>query len=206
VPRRLGRVLHPPLYETTKRVIDVVLGAALLVASLPLIFLAGLAVWLTTGQVPLLAQKRVGLHGREFSMLKLRTMDVHRAAEAETGEDVVAPKRPSDMRITAVGRVLRRTSIDELPQLVNVVLGQMSLVGPRPGLVSEVRRYPAAWAPRLSVMPGLSGLWQVSGRSSVGVRRWMAMDRYYASKRSLGLDLAILARTAFAVISMRGAW
>jgi lipopolysaccharide/colanic/teichoic acid biosynthesis glycosyltransferase len=117
-----------------------------------------------------------------------------------------AAKEPHDRRVTAIGLVLRRTSIDELPQLINVLAGQMALVGPRPALPSEVAEYRPQWLRRLSVKPGLTGLWQVSGRASLPPRRWMALDRVYLRRRSTTFDLLILVRTVAAVASMRGAW
>jgi lipopolysaccharide/colanic/teichoic acid biosynthesis glycosyltransferase len=134
-------------------------------------------------------------------MLKLRTM---RNSDEPRGG--LTAKPPHDERVTTVGRLLRRTSIDELPQLINVLAGQMSLVGPRPGLPSEVAEYRESWLPRLSVKPGLTGLWQVSGRASLPLERWMALDRAYLRRRSTGFDLLILMRTVAAVASMRGAW
>ena len=188
---------------------DVVLAAALLAVSLPVLCLAGLAIVLSTRQNPLVVQLRVGLRGREFGMLKLRTMD-HRGAQGTLerllpGETLVV-KHPDDERVTRVGRWLRASSIDELPQLVNVLAGTMSLVGPRPALPLEVARYPASWRRRLDVKPGLTGLWQVSGRCEVEPNRRAAMDRYYVARRGVGLDCSILLRTARAVVSMRGAW
>jgi lipopolysaccharide/colanic/teichoic acid biosynthesis glycosyltransferase len=192
-------------YEATKRVIDITLALLLLVLALPLLGLACLLILVTARSSPLLAQRRVGWLGREFRMLKLRTMrsSVDQHVDQATA---ILNKDRYDERITVVGRFLRRTSIDELPQLVNVLSGEMSLVGPRPGLAEEIAEYRPSWRRRLSVKPGLSGLWQVSGRSTVPATRWMAMDRYYVAKRSLGFDLAILARTVAAVLSMRGAW
>jgi lipopolysaccharide/colanic/teichoic acid biosynthesis glycosyltransferase len=115
-------------------------------------------------------------------------------------------KAADDPRVTRIGALLRRTSIDELPQLVNVLLGQMSLVGPRPVLPGEEAEFPASWRRRFEVQPGLTGLWQVSGRSSLPVERWMALDRLYLRRRSLGFDLWLLLRTVGAVVTMRGAW
>jgi lipopolysaccharide/colanic/teichoic acid biosynthesis glycosyltransferase len=141
-------------------------------------------------------------------MFKLRTMRSRGDPEEEFAaeEDLFVLKEPFDPRVTHIGRVLRRSSIDELPQLLNVITGQMSLVGPRPSLPGEVARYPQSWLRRFGVKPGLSGLWQVSGRSDVPPRRRMAMDRLYLSRRSLALDLAIMLRTVSAVVSRRGAW
>jgi lipopolysaccharide/colanic/teichoic acid biosynthesis glycosyltransferase len=189
------------LYDASKRVIDIVLAGALLVLTLPLVLLAGLAILVTTRQAPLLLQRRVGWLGDEFTMLKLRTMD-----REEQPPSFLLAKPPFDRRVTPIGRLLRRTSIDELPQLVNVIAGQMTLVGPRPALPSEVASFREPWLRRLSVRPGLTGLWQVSGRSSLAPERWMALDRCYLARRSLGFDLRVLARTVLAVLSMRGAW
>ena len=188
-------------YDLTKRIADLVLASALIVATLPLVLLACLAIVITTRQRPLLLQRRVGWLGYEFRMLKLRTMRCDEDFAAE-----LLAKPPLDERVTPVGRLLRRLSIDELPQLINVLGGQMTLVGPRPGLPSEVAAYREPWLRRLSVRPGLTGLWQVSGRSSLPPRRWMALDRRYLARRSLLFDLAILARTVPAVLSRRGAW
>jgi lipopolysaccharide/colanic/teichoic acid biosynthesis glycosyltransferase len=192
------------LYDASKRFIDVVIAMALLVLALPVLVPACLVILVTTRENPLLAQRRVGWLGREFSMLKLRTMR-STAAETTAAREVLCKDR-NDERVTPAGRFLRRTSIDELPQLINVLAGQMSLVGPRPGLPEEVEQYLPSWRRRLTVRPGLSGLWQVSGRSTVPASRWMAMDRYYVAHRSLAFDLAILGRTVAAVLSMRGAW
>ena len=189
------------LYVLSQRCTDVVLSLALLPAALPLVVVACLAIVLTTGQLPFLAQRRVGWMGREFTLLKLRTM--RNEGEQQVG---FGAKGPDDERITAVGRILRRTSLDELPQLLNVLMGQMTLVGPRPGLPSEVAEYKPSWLRRLAVKPGLSGLWQVSGRSSLPLQRWMALDRVYVNRRSTSFDLLILMRTVAAVVSMRGAW
>ena len=188
-------------YDVTKRGIDIAVAGLLLLLALPLLLLAGLAIVLTTRQAPLLLQRRVGWLGEPFTMLKLRTM------RREDGPPAFLMAKPqNDGRVTPIGRILRRTSIDELPQLVNVLMGQMTLVGPRPGLPSEVAAYRASWRRRLNARPGLTGLWQVSGRSCLPLERWMALDRCYLSRRSLGFDLRVLARTVLAVISMRGAW
>jgi lipopolysaccharide/colanic/teichoic acid biosynthesis glycosyltransferase len=190
-----------PFYDVTKRGIDIAIASLLLVLTLPLLLFAGTAIVLTTRQAPLLLQRRVGWTGFEFTMLKLRTMRCEDEPPA-----YLAAKPQHDRRVTPVGRILRRTSIDELPQLVNVLVGQMTLVGPRPGLPGEIAAYRAPWLRRLSVRPGLTGLWQVSGRSGLPPRRWMALDRCYLARRSLGFDMRVLARTVAAVISMRGAW
>jgi lipopolysaccharide/colanic/teichoic acid biosynthesis glycosyltransferase len=194
-------------YDISKRLMDAGLSLTLLFLTAPVLIAASVAILVTTRQNPLLVQRRVGLLGREFPMLKLRTMArgaVDRPLD-EPGE-VFVPKTPDDPRVTPVGRLLRRTSIDELPQLLNVLAGQMSLVGPRPALPAEVARYPRSWQRRLTVKPGLTGLWQVSGRSDIAPRRRTAMDRLYIRRRSLAYDCRILTRTVAATLSMRGAW
>jgi lipopolysaccharide/colanic/teichoic acid biosynthesis glycosyltransferase len=200
-----GRVTPAPrphaFYAPLQRCLDVLLSVILLLVALPLVAVACLAILVTSRQAPLLLQRRVGWLGREFPLLKLRTMRDEGEARGSLGAKPVY-----DERVTAVGRLLRRTSIDELPQLLNVLAGQMTLVGPRPGLPAEVEEYRPAWLRRLSVKPGLTGLWQVSGRSALPLERWMALDRAYLMRRSTRGDLLILLRTVPAVISMRGAW
>ena len=198
------------LYDKSKRALDVTLSLALLIISLPVLSVACVAIVLTTRQSPLLMQKRIGHLGRAFGMLKLRTMRPDAAGYQEEEPailgEVFAAKTPADPRVTAIGRLLRRTSVDELPQLLNVFAGQMSLVGPRPALPIEVTHYPRSWARSLAVKPGLTGLWQVSGRSEVPPLRRAAMDRFYTRRRSLAFDCLMLLRTFAATVSMRGAW
>jgi len=197
------------LYDGSKRGLDVLAAFGLAVLALPIVAIAAVAVALSTRQNPILVQRRAGYLGREFSMLKLRTMRPGSGDEPSLPPlpgEVFVVKAPDDPRVTAVGRILRRTSVDELPQLLNVLAGQMSLVGPRPALPEEVARYPGAWYRRLAVKPGLTGLWQVSGRSTISPRRRVALDIIYIRRRSLVFDCAILARTFAATISMRGAW
>lgn len=195
-------------YNLSKRALDVAGGTVLLVAAAPVVAGAAAVVAVTTRSWPFYVQRRVGQGGREFAMLKVRTMRPGADREVpltlnETGGPTF--KATADPRVTPIGKWLRRTSIDELPQLANVVFGQLALVGPRPGLPDEARQYTHAEARRLSVKPGLTGIWQVSGRSDVPFRRWMAMDRAYLRKRSLAFDLALLARTPWTVVTMRGA-
>jgi lipopolysaccharide/colanic/teichoic acid biosynthesis glycosyltransferase len=185
---------------------DIWLSLVLVVLSMPLVLLAAAALFLATRQSPLLLQRRVGHCGRQFCMLKLRTMRKETSEEQPLQEGILVAKSADDVRVTRIGRMLRRSSIDELPQLLNVLLGQMSLVGPRPSLPIEVARYPHSWRRRLDVKPGLTGLWQVSGRSEVLPRRRTAMDRRYIRRCSLSFDCLILLRTVWATFSMRGAW
>jgi len=161
----------------------------------------------------LFAQKRVGLGGRAFRMLKFRTMrdgaDSEQAgvASLNRSEDSRLFKIADDPRVTRVGRVMRRWSVDELPQLANVLRGDMSLVGPRPFFESDLDDYEAHHFRRLAVPPGLTGLWQVSGRSDiVDFEEVVRLDRYYIEHWSLALDFRILARTLPTVVSRKGAY
>jgi lipopolysaccharide/colanic/teichoic acid biosynthesis glycosyltransferase len=199
------------LRDRVKRLVDVVGAWVLLVATLPILAGAALLVRLTSRGPVFFVQPRVGYRCRQFPMLKLRTM----VNGAEKHEAALAAARPAeriffklddDPRVTRVGRWLRRASIDELPQLVNVLRGEMSLVGPRPLLVSDMRLYPrSAQMRRFSVKPGLTGLWQVSGRSRLPDDERIALDLEYVDRRSLALDARILARTLPAVLSGEGA-
>jgi lipopolysaccharide/colanic/teichoic acid biosynthesis glycosyltransferase len=161
----------------------------------------------------LFAQLRVGQGGRTFRMLKLRTMrdgaEHERDAMADLNQhdDPRLFKIPSDPRVTRLGRVIRRWSLDELPQLYNILAGDMSLVGPRPFFESDLADYEAHHFRRLAVKPGLTGLWQVSGRSDiVDFEEVVRLDRHYIEQWSLALDLEILVRTVPAVVSRRGAY
>jgi lipopolysaccharide/colanic/teichoic acid biosynthesis glycosyltransferase len=182
----------------------------MLVALSPVLALVVLAVKLTSPGPVLFRQIRFGARGRPFTMYKFRSMvadaEMFRAALAGANE-VTGPvfKIREDPRLTAIGAFLRRTSLDELPQLWNVLRGEMSLVGPRPAVPSEVARYEPWQRRRLSMKPGLTCLWQISGRSRVAFDRWMRLDLEYVDRWSLGLDLWILVRTIPAVLSGRGA-
>lgn len=190
------------------RAMDILLSLLLLTVTMPIIAIASAAILIGTRQAPFLRQRRVGYLGREFGMFKLRTMDSSDGSldGRPLPLQVLVEKPEYDPRVSRIGRILRKSSIDELPQLFNVLAGQMQLVGPRPALPVEVRSFPRSWNRRMTVKPGLTGLWQVSGRCTVETERRMAMDRYYTAHRSLLLDLQILARTVGAVLSMRGAW
>lgn len=197
-----------PGYFAAKRAMDLVFGFVLLMLALPLLLVAALAVLVMERTNPLYVQRRVGMLGREFRLLKIRTM--HNGADRDvplTLNETNGPtfKARDDPRVTRLGRVLRQTSIDEMPQFVNVILGQVSLVGPRPALPQEVAQYTRTEAQRLTVKPGLTGVWQVSGRSDIPFRDWMAMDRLYVRRRSLLFDLWLLARTPWVVLRMKGA-
>jgi lipopolysaccharide/colanic/teichoic acid biosynthesis glycosyltransferase len=198
------------------RVLDLTVATlALLVLAVPML-VVGLLVRLSGAGPALFRQRRVGLGGRSFTMYKFRSMrdgvgdELLReliAAELR-GEDTSVNgsyKIDNDPRVTRVGAFLRKTSLDELPQLINVVLGDMSLVGPRPCLEWEARMFPAEFTPRFSVRPGLTGLWQVSGRSTMGTLEMLHLDLAYVRSRSLVGDLSILVRTIPSMIKDRSA-
>jgi exopolysaccharide biosynthesis polyprenyl glycosylphosphotransferase len=181
-----------------KRTIDVVVAAAGLVVLSPVLLATALAVRLREGPPVLFRQVRVGLHGRRFEVLKFRTMSID--AEAKYAElvdrsDPRAFKLTDDPRITPTGRFLRRTSLDELPQLWNVLRGEMSLVGPRPAPPREVDAYDLWHRRRLSMKPGITGLWQVSARRTDDFDDRAQLDLSYIDRWSLWLDFKILART-----------
>jgi exopolysaccharide biosynthesis polyprenyl glycosylphosphotransferase len=190
-----------------KRLIDVIGAATGLAVLGPVMLIAAALVRWSDGGPAFYVQQRVGRHGRAFSLVKIRTMVVDADARLPDRNDVVGPafKLKDDPRITRVGRWLRRLSIDELPQLLNVLRGEMSLVGPRPPLPSEVDRYARWQRRRLSMRPGLTGLWQVTARGEPDFDRWIALDLAYIDRWSLWLDVTLLVRTVPAVLSGRGA-
>jgi lipopolysaccharide/colanic/teichoic acid biosynthesis glycosyltransferase len=199
------------------RALDLAIAVPLLILLLPLFAVIAIAIRLDSPGPILFRQRRCGLGLSEFTMNKFRTMrwgtsaDVHR--EFVLGLiDGVSPggtgalyKMEADQRITRVGRVLRRLSLDELPQLWNVVMGDMSLVGPRPSIRYEVESFPPHWCARFSVKPGITGLWQVNGRSQVGLERMIELDLEYAQRRSFWLNLRIVAKTVWVVAHGKGA-
>jgi lipopolysaccharide/colanic/teichoic acid biosynthesis glycosyltransferase len=173
-----------------RRAVDVAVATTVLALASPFLALAALAIRLESRGRAIYRQRRVGLEGREFDVLKLRTM-VAGAERMGAGLAVDA----DDARITRVGAFLRRTSLDELPNLWNVVRGEMSLIGPRPTVPSQVARYDERQRGRLAVKPGLTGWAQVNGRASLPWSERIEMDLYYIAHRSLWLDARILART-----------
>jgi exopolysaccharide biosynthesis polyprenyl glycosylphosphotransferase len=199
-----------PMQLVVKRAIDLALALFLTLLTLPIQLLAALAIKLTSRGPVFFRQVRCGLNGRHFTLLKFRTMEVDaegRLPEIAHLNEMSGPvfKAARDPRLTRVGRVLRRLSIDELPQLWNVLGGDMSLVGPRPPLPEEVARYEPWQRRRLSMAPGLTCLWQVSGRSELDFDRWMELDLKYIDTWTPYLDLKILLKTVPAVLSGRGA-
>jgi lipopolysaccharide/colanic/teichoic acid biosynthesis glycosyltransferase len=200
----------PESWRALKRAIDVVLGSLLLIVSAPIVALAALAIICVAGGTPFFAQERVGMHGRRFKMFKLRTMvnGAHAMRQSVMHlNEVDGPvfKIRNDPRLHPLGRFLRRTSIDELPNLVNVVRGEMSLVGPRPALPSEVEHYDAAALRRLSVPQGVTCLWQINGRSDVSFEHWMELDNRYVDEWTPLRDLLVVAKTIPAVLRRDGA-
>ncbi|HUS17332.1 MAG TPA: sugar transferase [Chloroflexia bacterium] len=196
-----------------KRLLDLLVGAGLLLPALPLMALIAAIIRRDSAGPALFRQRRIGRHGRPFQMYKFRTM-YHQTEEAEAhlGEAPGVPpaggayKLPDDPRITRVGRFLRRTSLDELPQLFNVLRGEMSLVGPRPELPAVVAGYAPWYLARLAVPPGMTGAWQVRGRSTRPLPQKIADDLEYLQHLSLSADLRILAQTIGAVLRGTGAY
>jgi len=199
-----------PMQELAKRAMDVLLASIALLLLSPLLLFAALAVKLGSRGPMLFAQERVGLRGRTFKMLKFRTMVVDAEqiqAKLMAFNEQSGPvfKLQNDPRVTRVGRFLRKHSIDELPQLWNVVIGEMSIVGPRPPLPREVAKYEPWQRRRLSVRPGLTCVWQVSGRNQIGFEQWMYLDMRYIDHWSLAQDLSLIAQTVPVVITGKGA-
>lgn len=195
-----------------KRAVDVAVSGLGLVLLAPLLLAIGLAVRLTSPGPAIFRQVRVGRFGRHFGFFKFRSMyidaEARKAALLARNESKagVIFKMRRDPRVTPLGRVLRRLSLDELPQLLNVLLGDMSLVGPRPPLPSEVREYTLEDRKRLNVTPGLTCIWQISGRSDLSFAEQVRLDKQYIRTHGLWNDLKILVKTVPAIISGKGAY
>lgn len=194
-----------------KRWVDIVGALAGLVLGAPILLAAAISIKLESRGPVLYKSKRVGRAGRPFTFFKLRSMvdgaDRNRDRLSHLNEtDGPIFKIARDPRVTRIGRFLRTTSVDELPQLVNVLRGDMSLVGPRPPIAEEVVQYEPWQLRRLEVRPGLTCLWQISGRSRIGFQEWMRLDLEYIRKQSFWLDVRILIRTIPAVLSREGAY
>jgi lipopolysaccharide/colanic/teichoic acid biosynthesis glycosyltransferase len=199
-------------WPAVKRAMDVVIAALALLFLSPLLALIALAVRIDSRGPVVFRQARLGRALEEFEILKFRTMhtglseDIHReyiAKLAAGGEEGGLKKLTNDPRVTRSGRLLRKTSLDELPQLVNALLGQMSIVGPRPALRYELEHYEPRHYERFAVKPGMTGLWQVSGRNRLGFREMLDLDAEYARESSFLLDTRILLKTPLAAV--RGA-
>ncbi len=202
-----GWVLSRPSvsFRETKRGFDFGLASVLIIVTLPVLLLAIFAIALTSGGPIFFRQKRVGFQRREFTIFKLRTMRTGEAPKAPGNR--IFNKVEGDERVTRVGRFLRKFSVDELPQLFNVLLGDMSIVGPRPLLPSDMERFPIGRPRRrFDVKPGLTGLWQVSGRSLLSDEERIRLDLEYVERWTPWLDAWILFRTPLAVILAKGAF
>jgi exopolysaccharide biosynthesis polyprenyl glycosylphosphotransferase len=191
-----GKGSQRRIYEIVKRIGDVVLSTILMTLGAPFLLLLIVAIKLDSKGPAFFRQERVGRHGRIFQMYKFRTM------YTDVQQYEYSPSVSTDPRITRFGRFLRRTSLDELPQLLNVLKGQMSLVGPRPEMPFIVAQYTASHRQRLEVKPGLTGLWQLSADRAYLIHENIEYDIYYIKNRNLFMDLAILIHTAF--FAMRG--
>ena len=204
-----GHVVRAKLI--VKRLGDIVMASLALIVLAPFLMAVALAVRMESAGAALYTQERVGMNGRPFQLYKFRTMYVgadrqrDRLAHLNEGNEALFKIR-SDPRITRVGRFLRRWSVDEAPQFLNVLKGDMSVVGPRPPLPDEVAMYTARDATRLTGKPGITGLWQVSGRSNLSVQKMVELDRYYLENWSLSLDVSILMRTVAVVLTRHGAY
>jgi lipopolysaccharide/colanic/teichoic acid biosynthesis glycosyltransferase len=193
-----------------KRIIDIFGALILLIFALPILALASLLIKLTSQGPVLFSQWRVGLGGQPFCIHKLRTMwhdadQQKQLFQQQNQQDGFGFKIYNDPRVTTIGKILRRTSIDELPQLVNVLKGEMSLVGPRPLPCSDWKPHATWFCRRHDVPPGLTCTWQVSGRSEIGFEQWMQMDIDYIDSRTFASELSLLLRTVPAVLSQKGA-
>ncbi|HUG13395.1 MAG TPA: sugar transferase [Thermomicrobiales bacterium] len=179
-----------------KRVLDVAAATVALFLTLPILVVTTIAIWISMGPPPLFRQQRAGYHGRTFTLFKFRTMQGPSIAGRESLDDAV--------RLTPMGRFLRRTSVDELPQLLNVLRGEMSLVGPRPLLVDYLPHYSPTQARRHEVKPGITGWTQVCGRNSLNWNDKFELDVWYVDHWSIGLDIRILLLTVQQVLLGRG--
>jgi len=193
---------HKPAMRRLRRVVDTVLATALLVVTSPLLVAAIVAILLEDGRPVFFHQRRVGRFERLFTIHKLRTLRTEQCIDRPT------PTNSRDPRITSVGRILRKTSIDELPQLVNVIRGEMSIVGPRPDMPVMMDRYAKWQRMRHLVSPGITCIWQTTHRSDVALQRpeASALDLDYINRASPVLDTVLLARTVVAVVSSKGAY
>jgi lipopolysaccharide/colanic/teichoic acid biosynthesis glycosyltransferase len=213
--RTAGEALLPAI---ARRLLDLAVAGTMIVLFSPLLIILTIAIRLDSRGPALFRQRRVGYGEREFTIFKFRSMrtDADPGGHRDYVTALIKGKQANggrknlyklavDDRITPVGRWIRRWSLDELPQLFNVLSGDMSLVGPRPAIPYEVAEYPGWYLDRFAVKPGLTGLWQVSGRNERTYEEMVRLDIEYAERRSLFLDLSILARTPFTVLARRGA-
>ncbi|MBV9509378.1 MAG: sugar transferase [Caulobacteraceae bacterium] len=210
-----SRVAAPGWGNVVQRSVDLLIASFAIIFFAPIMVAAALGVWLQDGGPVFYAHRRIGLNGREFNCLKFRSMLIDSEARlrqllAESAEARAEWERDhklrNDPRITPIGSFLRRSSLDELPQLFNVLAGDMSIVGPRPIVTAEAKRYGRRFSHYCSVRPGITGLWQISGRNDVSYRRRVAIDTCYAQKRTLALDLQIIVATVPSVLLRKGSY
>ena len=188
------------IYKFFKKIMDLSLSIIALLLTSPLFIIIIFIIRVTTKEPAIFIQKRVGQNNEVFKMYKFRTM------YKDADENTYAPKKPNDQRITKVGRFLRKTSLDELPQLINVIRGEMSLVGPRPEMPFIVAKYKDWQKKRLEVKPGITGLWQILGRKDLPLHENLEYDFYYIKNQSILLDIVILLKTISTVIFQKGAY
>ena len=198
------------LYEVIKRIIDIVASFIGLILLSPLILIVSILIKLESKGEVIFKQKRVGLNGKEFYMYKFRSMVINAEElkeQLESQNEMSGPmfKIKDDPRITNVGKFIRKTSIDELPQLINVIKGDMSLVGPRPSLPKEVKKFEQWMMERLEVKPGLTCIWQVSGRNNIDFEDWMKLDIKYVRERSFKLDIKLILKTVLVLLGDKNA-
>jgi exopolysaccharide biosynthesis polyprenyl glycosylphosphotransferase len=211
-PKRFEKAAHHSNSQSVaKRIMDISLGVVAMLLAIPIIGVAAVLIKINSRGPVFFSQERVGLEGRRFTMHKLRTMvdDAHsQKQDLLEHNEANGPifKIKSDPRVTRVGYWLRKFSIDELPQIFNVLKGEMSLVGPRPALPEEVEEYETWQRSRLNVLPGITGLWQVSGRSNLTFEEMVTLDIEYADNWSLAKDIGIILRTALVVVLGKGAY
>jgi len=208
---RKWKINDPPAYAAAKRVFDLVVGSLILILLIPMLPFIAIMIKLDTRGPVFYKQDRVGEGGNIFKFYKFRSMiqeaDKRRDSLSVLNEqDGPVFKIQSDPRITNVGKFLRSSSLDEIPQIFNVLKGDMSIVGPRPPLPDEVTSYLPWHMGRLAVKPGITCLWQISGRSRIGFNEWMRLDMEYVTTRSFRTDLLIFLKTIPAVIARKGAY
>lgn len=203
--------MRKAVYSIIKRIIDFIGGIIGIILLSPVLLITAILIKYESKGRVIFSQSRVGLNGKEFKIYKFRSM-VEDAEilkkDLEDKNEMSGPmfKIKSDPRITKVGRFIRRTSIDELPQLINIVKGEMSFVGPRPSLPSEVERFEPWMIKRLEVKPGLTCYWQISGRNNISFYEWMKLDIEYIKDRSLWLDIKLIYKTLFLLLGDKNAF
>lgn len=197
-------------YFVTKRLLDILFSFIFLIALIPFFLIVAIVVVITSGFPIFYVSERIGKNGKPFKMFKFRTMIKgadKQMEQVKTLNETNGPtfKAQNDPRMTKVGKFLRKTSIDELPQLLNILIGNMSFVGPRPPLKGEVEQYSEFDKLRLTAKPGLTCIWQCSGRNNIEFAEWMKLDVEYLQKRSIWFDFVLVLKTIPAVILQKGA-